>query len=269
MVTVLPKMSNRDYHAHVALGSTSLKALATRPPALWKYERDNPPESKPEFDLGTIAHSLILEQDESGVVVIDVEEKRGKVWTEPAEAARNLGKIPLKLAEWRQVVAMRDAVMADPRGRAAFTGHVPEQSIIWDEDGLMLKARPDALHPHVIVDLKTTRSADPRDFPRIAFDFGYYQSAPHYQEAVRLATGDDDDRPFLLFLVEKTPPHLLSVVEFDAEALEYGRRMNDRAKRIYRECTESGHWPGYPDTEPLGLPRWAEYKLEDTLDDVY
>jgi hypothetical protein len=267
MVTVLPRLSNREYHAHVALGSTSLKALATKPPALWKYERDNPPAPSDVLDLGTIAHSLILEQDESGVEVIDVAEKRGKVWTEPADAARAAGKIPLKRAEWRQVVAMRDAVMADPRGRAAFTGHEPEKSIIWDEDGLMLKCRPDALHPHVIVDLKTARSADPRDFPRVAFDFGYFQSAPHYQEGVRLATGEV--LPFLLLLVEKTPPHLLSVVEFDADALEYGRRMNDRAKQIYRECTAADYWPGYPDTEPLGLPRWAEYKLEETLDDVY
>ena len=66
-------------------------------------------------------------------------------------------------------------------------------------------------------------------------------------------------------LVEKTAPYLVSVVELDEEAVNIGRALNDRAKRIYRECVETNTWPGYPTAEPVSLPLWAIYKSEDLL----
>ena len=106
---IISGMSNADYHRNAALGSTSLKTLATKTPAHYQYDKAHPKTST-AFDIGTAAHSLILEQDESGVVVIDVEAKRGKAWTEPADAATAAGKIALTTKEWVQVKAMRDAV---------------------------------------------------------------------------------------------------------------------------------------------------------------
>ncbi|MEV8149918.1 PD-(D/E)XK nuclease-like domain-containing protein [Arthrobacter sp. NPDC080073] len=255
-------ISNLDYHADPALGSTSLKTLATRTPAHWLYERDHPVH-KDAYDLGTVAHSLILEQDESAVEVIDVEDKRGAKWTVPADAARAEGKIPLKFAEWEQVKGMRDAVMTHPVAREMFTGHRAEHSVFWEEDGQFLKCRPDAWHPTILVDLKTTRNADPNEFGKTAADYGYHQSAAHYIDGVKAATGEE--LPFPFVLVEKTEPYLVSVVSLDAEAINIGRALNDRAKRIYRECFESNTWPGYPSTEPVSLPMWAIYKAEDLL----
>jgi hypothetical protein len=57
----------------------------------------------------------------------------------------------------------------------------------------------------------------------------------------------------------------VSVVELDVEAVNIGRQLNDRAKRIYRECVESGNWPGYPTAELISLPMWAVYKAEEIL----
>lgn len=255
-------ISNVDYHADPALGSTSLKTLATRTPAHWKWESEHPVH-KDIYDLGTVAHSLILEGDASGVVVIDVEAKRGKVWTEPAEAAVNDGKIPLKTSEWELVQALRDSVMAHPVAKRAFVGHKAEHSIFWEEDGLMLKCRPDAWLPNLLVDLKTTVNADPREFPKAGYNLGYYQSAAHYQDGILTATGEL--LPFVFVNVEKSPPYLVSVVEYDDVALDYGRQMNDRAKRIYRECAETGRWPGYPAAEPISLPMFGMYQLDDML----
>lgn len=58
-------ISSADYHADPALGSTSLKTLATRTPAHWRWESAHPVH-KDIYDLGTVTHSLILEGDESG-----------------------------------------------------------------------------------------------------------------------------------------------------------------------------------------------------------
>jgi len=255
-------VTNSAYHADQALGSTSLKTLATKTPAHYQWDKTHP-KSSAAFDIGTAAHSLILEQDESGVVVIDVETKRGKAWTEPADAATASGKIALTTREWGQIVAMRDRVMDHPLARSFFSGHKAEESVFWDEGGLTLKCRPDAWKPGQLIDLKTTVNADPREFGKTAHNFGYHQSAAHYIDGVKAATGEE--LPFTFVLVEKTAPYLVSVVELDWEAIDLGRALNDRAKRIYRECAASGNWPGYPAAEPISLPNFAVYETEDLL----
>lgn len=255
-------ISNAEYHRSDALGSTSLKTLATRTPAHWKWERDNPVH-KDAYDIGTLAHSLILEDDTSLHEVIDVPDKLGNKWKLPANEAKAKGLIPVTPKEWAGVEAMRDAVMAHPAVRASFTGHKAEQSIFWEEDGLMLKCRPDAAHRGLLVDLKTTRDANPNEFGKTAHEFGYHQSAAHYIDGVKAATGEE--LPFHFVLVEKTEPYLVSVVELDVEAINIGRQLNDRAKRIYRECVETGTWPGYPTAELISLPMWAIYQTEELL----
>lgn len=262
MPNIIDGLSNKEYHAHPALGSTSLKTLATKTPAHYRWQADHPVH-KDVFDLGTVAHSLILEGDTTGVVVIDEEDKRGKKWTDPANAAREAGKIPVLAKEWVDIKGMRDSVMAHSVAGPLFTGHSAESSVFWEEDGLALKCRPDAWQPGMLIDLKTTRDADPNAFGAIAADFGYHQSAGHYIDGVKALT--DEQLPFKFVLVEKTAPYFVSVVELDPYAVDLGRQLNDRAKRIYRECTETGRWPGYINSEPVNLPMWAIYKAEDLL----
>ena len=156
-------ISNSDYHANPALGSTSLKTLATRTPAHYQWDQAHRKTSD-AFTLGTAAHSLILEDDTSGIEVVAADNWLSKAAKEAKAAALAEGKQPLLVKEMSQVVAMRDAVMAHPLARAAFTGHKAEQSVFWEEDGLMLKCRPDAWQPGVLVDLKTTRDANPNEF---------------------------------------------------------------------------------------------------------
>jgi len=255
-------VTNADYHSDPALGSTSLKTLATKTPAHYKHDQEHP-KSSDAFDLGTVVHSLILEGDESGVEVWDFPAWTTKVAKESRDESRAAGKIPLLTKDWEQVKAMRDSVMRHNIARELFTGHKAEQSVFWDEDGLMLKCRPDAWKPGALIDLKTARNADPAEFGKTAHEYGYHQSAAHYIDGVKAATGEE--LPFHFVLVEKTEPYLVSVVELDVEAINLGRQLNDRAKRIYRECVESGNWPGYPSGELVSLPMWAIYQAEELL----
>lgn len=253
-------ISNADYHADPALGSTSLKTLALRTPAHWKWESEHRMH-KDVYDIGTVAHSLILEQDETGVEVIDVEDKRGNKWTIPASEARDAGKIPITAAEWADIRGMRDSVMAHPLAMSAFTGHRAEVSVFWEEDGQMFKCRPDAWKPGLIVDLKTARDADPNQFGKTAYDFGYFMSAPHYIDGLKAATGKDVK--FAFVNVEKTAPYLVSVTELSDADMDRGRYQIERAKRIYAECTKTGNWPGYPQFTTVELPRWKQYDLDE------
>jgi PDDEXK-like domain of unknown function (DUF3799) len=255
-------ISNAEYHANPALGSTSLKTLATKTPAHYQHDLTHPKFSD-AFTLGTAAHSLILEDDTSGIAVIAADNWLTKDAKAAKAAALAAGKQPLLIKEAAQVSAMQDAVMDHPVARDLFTGHKAEQSVFWDEDGLTLKCRPDAWQPGLLIDLKTTRDANPNEFGKTAHEFGYHQSAAHYIDGVKAATGEE--LPFHFVLVEKTAPYLVSVVELDIEAVNIGRQLNDRAKRIYRECVESGTWPGYPTTDLISLPMWAIYQTEELL----
>ena len=255
-------VTNADYHSDPALGSTSLKTLATRTPAHWKWESEHPVH-KDVYDIGTVAHSIILEDDTSGIILVDAPDWRTKVAKDAKEEAQEYGKIAMLQKELAPIFAMRDAVMRHPLARLALTGHKAEQSVFWEEDGLALKCRPDAWQPSVLVDLKTVRSANPNDFGKTAHEFGYHQSAAHYIDGVKAVTGEE--LPFHFLLVEKAAPYFVSVVELDVEAINLGRQLNDRAKRIYRECVESGNWPGYPSGELVSLPMWAIYQAEELL----
>jgi len=157
-------ISNAAYHADPALGSTSLKTLATKTPAHYMWDKDAPEGTTDAFTLGTAAHSLILEGDSSSIVVVEADNWLTKAAKEAKSAALAEGKQPLLTKEWLQVHSMRDAVMAHPVARDLFTGHQAEQSVFWEEDGLTLKCRPDAWQPGQLVDLKTTVNADPREF---------------------------------------------------------------------------------------------------------
>lgn len=259
---IYPGIKSEAYHRDPALGSTSLKTLATRTPAHYRWDQTHPKNSD-AFTLGTAAHSLILEDDTSGIVIVPADNWMTKVAKEAKAEALAAGKQPLLLKEMAQVVAMRDSVMNHPVARELFTGHRAEDSVFWDEDGATFKCRPDAWKPDILVDLKTTVNADPREFGKTAYNFGYHQSAAHYIDGVQKATGDL--LPFTFVLVEKTAPYLVSVVTLDWEAIELGTALNERAKRIYAECMESGNWPGYPAAEPISLPTFAVYDTEDLL----
>ena len=160
-------ISNADYHADPALGSTSLKTLATKTPAHYQHEKRHP-KSSAAFDLGTAAHSLILEDDLSGIKAIPFDNWLSKAAKDAKVAAVADGKLPLLARELTQILAMRDAVMDHPTASAMFTGHKAEQSVFWEEDGLTLKCRPDAWKPGALIDLKTARSADPNEFGKTA-----------------------------------------------------------------------------------------------------
>ncbi len=260
---IIDGLPNAEYHAHPALGSTSLKTLATKTPAHWKWQSENSVH-KDAFDLGTAIHSITLERDESNIVEVEASTWQTKKAQDAKAAARAEGKVPLLTKDLELARAIDRSIMAHPLASRMFTGHIAERSVFWEDDGLQLKCRPDALNLGLIGDLKSAITANPNDFGKTAADLGYFMSAAHYQDGMEQATGDR--MPFLFILAEKSAPFPVSVVELDDEALEYGRRMNERAKRIYRRCLETGEYPGYPEAGRISLPAWATYRMNDLLE---
>lgn len=261
MGTYLDGRPAAEYHAYPAVGSTTVKMLATMPPALVRYRLDHP-EHKTAYDIGTAAHSLILEGDDAGVSVIDAPDKRGKRWSEHAEEVRAIGHIPLLRKEMFAVEAMRDAVMAHPDASRLLTGHTAERSYFTELDGVPVKARTDALKGSTAIDLKTT-SADLGSIERSVASFGYHLQQAHYTDVIEACGQPVDD--FVFIFVSTAAPHLVRVVRLEECAVDLGREQARRALAVWKHCTETDTWPGYTGIDTLDLPAWVYAEQDNDI----
>lgn len=262
-------------------GSFSASGVKTilRAPKLYLHEKSNPRTSD-AFDLGTATHTKVL-----GVgLPTEIVMKTGKDKTlTPAEdyatvsarqhrdEIRAAGKVPMLAKDAERVDAMAEAVLAHPIARAVLEqpGKTEQTAVAQDpESGVWLRSLIDFLPDRtegrtVLADLKTAASAWRPDFERSAASYGYDVQAVFYQHVVRLARGDQDTA-FLFLVVEKEPPHLVSVIELVGEFAETGAiRMRAGIER-FKACTETGEWPGYPlDVQYAEPPRYHVTQTEE------
>ncbi|WP_416906209.1 hypothetical protein [Micromonospora echinospora] len=58
----------------------------------------------------------------------------------------------------------------------------------------------------------------------------------------------------------------MTVAQPDHSAMRIGAHLNREARHLYRECVQSGRWPGYTDDVALiSLPGWVERQYEMEL----
>jgi hypothetical protein len=260
-----------DYHRDIVPGG-SLSSSGTRAllapgcPAQFHYDQQHPAPPKKEFDLGTATHTLILG---NGADLVEVPAKRWDSLAVKAEVAaiRAAGKIPLKTAEMEQVKAMADAIRRHPIAGPLFTPGtgVAEQSLYWtDPDtGVTCRVRPDWLKElpglTLCVDYKSAAKADPEAVSKAIAERGYHQQDAFYIDGIQAVTGQQ--ARFVFVFQSKTAPYLITVRELSDADRAIGRAKNQRALRIYAECTKTGVWPDWtgdtPDIPYISLPTWA------------
>ncbi|MGW8565691.1 PD-(D/E)XK nuclease-like domain-containing protein [Isoptericola sp. NPDC055881] len=257
-------MPDAEYRAAPGLSSTGLKHLLESP-ARFDWERRHRTDKK-AFDLGHAVHAKVLGAG-LDVAVIPAEKlaSNGAASTKDAKefiaGARAEGLVPIKPDEWAAVERMANAVLANDDARALLEAPGnSEASAFWDdpETGIECKGRFDRLLADVpiAVDVKTTgQTADPRHLPRYAVNLGWDVQASHYRAAAEILRGTP--HRFLHVVVETTDPHLVSVVELDADFLAIGEARRRTAVDLFVACTAAAQWPGYPaGVTPLRPPAW-------------
>lgn len=274
---VFDGVDNQSYHADTTSLSVSGAKLLLPPscPAKFRQRMDGPPEYKQVFDFGTVAHSLVLGEG-CDFVPIDAPDYRTKDAQAQRDKIRKDGKTPILQSELERATAMAAAAWTHPMAGELLSAKGRAETSLYAEDpatGVRLRARPDwmtdAYDPERlwIVDYKTTVTARPDDFARKAADFGYHMQAAWYID-VAILLGLCQQPAFVFIAQEKEPPYLVSVVEFDAEAIEEGRALNRQAINLYKHCTDNDVWPGYgDDIYPISLPKWA-FKAKTTIGDL-
>jgi hypothetical protein len=262
---------HRDPVAGGSLSSTGARRiLPPACPAMFKYWREHPQPPKNAFDLGHAVHSDVLDAGEP-IVVIDADDYKKQATRQAREEAYATGKVPLLPHELEQTKAAADAIRDHPVAGPLFARAGPaEQVLVWRDrlTGVMCRAMLDKQIPGqrlIVADLKTTKSAEPTSVAKSVDNYGYHQQGAFYLDGIRtLGLHGDTEPAFVLVFVEINPPHLITVVQLDPNALMWGDRLNRKAISTYHRCVTTNQWPAYTDgVVSVDLPMWTTRHLED------
>lgn len=267
------------YHRHPALSSSGAKKL-TPPstPAHFREWCDGEQPAKKEFDIGSAAHTVVLGTGRP-LHVVEAPNWVSKTAKEEREVARDLGRIPVLEHEYEMVQAMADEIRRHPVASFLFqrqryeggqlieaTG-APEVSLFWRDEmtGIDKRCRLDwlpfllsASGVLLVPDYKTCRSASDDAVDRAVRDYGYHQQAEWNTAGIE-TLGLSGGAPVLFVFVfqEKTAPYLINVRAVNPQTLQVAEHKNHQAAELFKRCTASGEWPGYPaEIGFASLPYW-------------
>lgn len=244
-------IEERLYHSDPnSLSSTGAKVLLFEGPRAYKWKRDHP-AYKEAFDLGTVAHALILGAGD--YVVLDYPDWRTKAAQAERDRVRAEGGTPILRKDVALAEAMRDSVHASPLAAAILSEGRPEVSA-WAVDpdtGVVMRGRADWLRDNALVDLKTAAGAvDPREWAWTVHKFHYAFQLAWYQ---RILQANGVTVPSLWIAVSKAAPHECYVHEPDDDLMRAANEDVDRALRLYADCQATDTWPGLQDDQQIHL----------------
>jgi hypothetical protein len=261
----LHRLPDAEYFSIDLPSSSGTKTLLTGTNAHLAAEREQPREENDAFTLGAYLHALLLDPESiaSNFIAlgdIDRRTKEGKAEWESAQRRAGLsGARIITRPLVQQATAMAQAVRENPAAAQLLnTLTEREITIIGEIGGRPAKAKVDGIvrlaGACIVLDVKTTDSAAPRDFAASAAKFGYFHQAAFYRRLVEQNVSVMDD--FVILAVEKKAPYLTAVYRLPFHAIETADRRIDELVERWWQVAE-GDRTGYALTiQELEPPRW-------------
>ena len=263
--------TDTEYHADKTRISKSGLSEIKISPAHYKegIEEDEDEKEKSEaLIFGSAYHSYILEPkkfeeeyyifDDSTVYQVLIGEgyksprstKDYKAWAE--SEMRIIGdKKVIRKDVFERIQAMKDKLFQYPYARMLLSNGRPEVAYMGEIDtiagSIRIKFKPDYIkdEKHIIVDLKTTRDASKKGFPKQAAEHGYHIQAALYADLMNLAEGENRDFKFFFIAQEKKRPFAFNIFESGAQFIGQGRYEYEMLLQLYQFCVDNDRWPGY------------------------
>jgi hypothetical protein len=256
-----------DEYLQLDLMSKSLLVEMEHSPGHLQWRRKNPKEQSPEMLFGSAVDCYIFDGPEvfDSLYVcrpdgLDLRTKAGKAW-----AKEHAGREIVPAA----VRTCAEAVWGHREASGSLRGGSSQPTVIWQhvdpdvgETGIWLRGRPDyyivdSTGEHILVDLKTTKSADPQDFGKQAYNMRYHWQAAMYCDGIATVTDSACDA-FFFIVAERDPPHRVEVYETPLSILEQGRDEYRAALRAYKRFSDADKWPTTSgQIQTLEFPAWA------------
>jgi ATP-dependent exoDNAse (exonuclease V) beta subunit len=283
--------SDQEYHDtkdHISKsGLTEIKVS----PAHYK----DPEKTEEESDaliFGSAYHKYILEPDkfekeyyifdDSAIYAVLIDKgftsprstKEYKKWAESEMRVIGERKL-LKKDSFERIKAMKERLFQHPyakmllsNGRAeiAYMGQIETEA-----GTINVKFKPDYIKDvkHVVVDLKTTKDASKKGFPREAAEHDYHIQASLYADLMSKVEGENRDFTFVFIAQEKKRPFAFNIFEAGPKFIAQGRYEYEMLLQLYKYCVDNNKWPGYQvfcqnkyGILELNLPAWAIDSLD-------
>ena len=264
------KMTNADYHADKAYGSTSIKK-AIHSMAKFKAYIDDviPQKESSAYDFGTAAHSVILEKSMDSFVVMPDFKPKGKVTKKSQVLAfeeANPGKKFLKTDQFDLLKGVYESFFAHGLASKMVSKGQAEQSFFATLNGVDYKARADWITEECdgfyLFDYKTCVDSTHEGFQKAIANYGYDVSAAHYKKVMEEVLGKKC-KDFFWIAQEKEAPFSIGIYRMDDDLATRaeGKIINLHTKIQF--CAESGNFPDrVEEILDIDLPHWAVRKLE-------
>src|ERR1700677_1732534 len=227
-----PTASLSSSIANILLDQSPAHAWMAHPRLNVNYER----QEKSRFDLGSAAHMMLLERREDRIVRVQAPDWRTKAAKEQRDAAQANGQYAVLEHQYNDIVAMcataQDYLVDTELADILATGDA-EQSVIWQEDKLWYRCRPDLMSKdrRICLDYKSTASAAPDFIIRQIGRMGYDLQAEPYSRGIMVVTGIC---PTFVFLFQEiTKPYACSLVALSNAYRELGKSKVGRAITLW------------------------------------
>jgi len=191
--------------------------------------------------IGSGTHALVFGQPHA----VYPDRRAGKVWD--AFEAANADRPIMNAREHDTAQAILRALASNPLASSLLfaPGAIVEERITWERDGRACAGTPDVYSDGALVDLKTTKCAEPERFVRDATWRGYHAQLAWYAQG--LAANNRPVSDLYIVAVESLAPHPVTVLHLDASAWLAGDALVASWWERLRVCEASNHWPGYTD----------------------
>lgn len=241
-----------------------------------------PREESKTFDDGSAAHALLFGERQK-LVIVDADDWRSKMARIARDEARAAHKIPILshqvagLEEMARIARLRIEscdINSDGYRDINLDGGSAEHPIVWHEEehDVWCRSKLDWLSAdrRLIVDYKTTTTAEPNAFSRQIFSMRYELQAAFYRRAVLKQYGAEAD--YLWLVQENEPPYACSVLGLAPSTWELGEKERAHAVALWGKCLRENLWPSYTDrisyVEPPAwvYTQWEERRAMDSED---
>lgn len=264
-----------------------LHARESHPRLARDYDPASNMEMKRRTAFGSAGHELTLgihEGDRSLIDVIDAENySQGKDGVaksnrEKRDASIAAGRFPLLRPQYDEALKVVEAVRSQIDITKAYPGNA-EICCIAEVDGVWCRILCDWLtvDDRTIIDLKfTERRLNPSEFNRHAINMGYDLSQGFYRSTFAAWKGvTPEDIDYVFLVVERGPPVVATLMRISERNAEVGLDKARFARQRWKECLETGTWPGYAppgiiaEGEPVDWDcvQW-DRRMQDTMLDL-
>jgi PDDEXK-like domain of unknown function (DUF3799) len=245
--------------ANVLLQQSPLHAWMAHPRMNPNFQR----ETDARADIGSVAHAIFLERDESKIVIVQANDWRTNAAKQARDDAHAQGKYAIlepKFVAVKKMVTHAEAYLNETELAGILESGAAERSVIWQEGETWCKARPDLLSAdlRLCLDYKTTDSANPEVFIRQIPRMGYDTQASWYSRGLA-ALGHQTE--FILLAQEITEPYSCSLISLSNAYKEVARLKVERALSMWQRCMRDNRWPAYPTSICYAEP--TNYQLAD------